>query len=237
MPQPYPKHLTPNFVVGEAIIKRHALSLAGMHAVTQYSMLEPLLSVVMTKLLGSDPRPAVAILAVIKNSSIRNEALRSVAEESLNADDLALFNAVLGVVDSADKERNRLAHWLWAIDDQLPDAVVLLDPRKYASMNSDVAVAMAKGSTSVEQATALQDKMRSMALVYRQQDFQTAINAVERAFFAITNLTIVLDKPNDPSSANARKLLLGSPEIQRALGLAVTKQQPGEASFSKTITS
>jgi hypothetical protein len=55
----------------------------------------------------------------------RTEAFHAVAESTLTGENLELLNAVLAKCQTADKERNRIAHWAWTIEEQLPDAVVL----------------------------------------------------------------------------------------------------------------
>jgi hypothetical protein len=50
----------------------------------------------------------------------------------LTGDRLELLQALLVVTSSVESERNDLAHCLWGISDEIPDAALWVDPKHYA---------------------------------------------------------------------------------------------------------
>jgi hypothetical protein len=221
MPQPFPKHLKAcQFHIGKAaVVERPQLCYLGMSVVIEYASLEVALSALFTRMLGANAGPAVAILSVIKNNNIRNEAFRAVADDTLTKENLEFLNAVLAACEVADKERNRIAHWIWAVERQLPDSVALIDPRKVATIQQHVGI-MSGSSTkpSFDELAAIGEKIRDSALIYRAGDFEAAWNRINRAVVLCITLSIVVGHPSDhPEGAKARKILLDAPEIQQWL--------------------
>jgi len=195
MPQPYPKHLK-NFKVevGVAALKRPQHLMIGMYAVSLYSQVDLMLATAFSNLLGSDPAPTVAMLNSLRNGRIRREAMVAVAKDILIDEEMKLFRAVLSVTGSVEKERNRLAHWLWGIDDQLPDKVVLVDPSKMAKVNTMTTILKAKGNNNFEtvEVEAVMEQMRASCLVYSVAHLQAVEKRMVQANVAATNLGIYL---------------------------------------------
>ncbi len=219
MPQPFPKDFREStFKMGRTTQERPGLCLLGMTVITHYVNLEVTLTNVFLSLLGAEPGPAVAMLTAIKNNNVRNEAFRAVAETVLSREKLELLNAVLAKCETADKERNRIAHWVWATEEKLPDAVILIDPRKYAAFQQKIKITFAMETISTEDASSLQQELRNAALVYRKQDFETAYNHIQRAISLSIALMIYVKQPDgNPEGAKARQMLLDAPEIQQWL--------------------
>jgi hypothetical protein len=202
----------------------------GMHVITQYVSLETILSALFMTLLGANPGPAVAMLTAIKNNNIRAEAFRAVAETVLTGEKLELLNAVLAKCETADKERNRIAHWIWATEKQLPDAVALLDPRKIAAVQQNVGILSDHNKPTVEEIAAIVDTLRNAALIYRANDFESALNHVQRALGLVVTLSILLKHPDGhPEGAKARRMLLEAPEIQQWLDRSNYSTPPNSA--------
>jgi hypothetical protein len=231
MPQPFPKHLKEfMFNIGDAIQNRQTLSLMGMEVISQYVSLEVSLTNLFMTLLGANPGPAVAMLTAIKNNNIRNEAFRAVAESTLSGERLEILNAVLAMCETADKERNRIGHWVWATEKQLPDAVVLLDPRKVAIVQQKQRVLAEGKKPTAEEIIALMGELRGAALIYMADDFDAANSRVQQANISTITLTIFLRHPDGhPEGAKARKMLLDTPEIQQWLARQKNSNPPNNA--------
>jgi hypothetical protein len=56
-------------------------------------------------------------------------ALDAAAKNTLSAEHYELFAAIISLTKSAAKQRDKLAHWKWELSDDLPDALLLTDPR------------------------------------------------------------------------------------------------------------
>lgn len=215
MPQPFPRHLkNPNFEIGQAATKRPLLCASGMHVIAQHSQLDAFLGVMFTRFLGADPKPSLAILRTLQKSHLKREALLSVAREVLNEELLDLLTAVLAICEPVEKERNKLAHWLWGIENQIPDKVILIDPKDFDRINTAIIEIKLGDGLKIEDAERLQELIRKSGLLYGQEDFARLSTASSRAFFLVTTLHILLQQGSaDPEGAKALKMLMEAPEI------------------------
>jgi hypothetical protein len=71
---------------------------------------------------------AHAIFSILQTQALQTKAMEAAAKSALSSDDLAIFDAVLTVVNGVQKTRNRLAHWAWGKCLQRPDLLLLADP-------------------------------------------------------------------------------------------------------------
>jgi hypothetical protein len=115
-----------------------------------WSEIELELGALMVAFLGASAIPTVAIYTDLLAFRTREQALRSAAQKTLSPDHLDIFEAVISIVKSVAKQRDRLAHWLWRISDDLPDAILLIDPRILLPAFADTMI-KALGGTFAEQ--------------------------------------------------------------------------------------
>jgi hypothetical protein len=70
----------------------------------------------------------------LTSSSNQMTVLGAAAKAKLVSREVELFEAVMTIVRTVAKERHRLAHWCWALSDDLPDALLLIDPADQAPL-------------------------------------------------------------------------------------------------------
>lgn len=195
MPQPFPRHLkNPQFQVGDGASQRPALYFMGMAAIAAYSKVEASLGTAMIHLLGADPEPALVMLTAIKNHNIKQMAYAELASEQLGDLDLPLFTGVMKKCAAAEKERNRLAHDLWATELQLPKAVILISSREFSKIRARGHVLRASPNMGIESTKELIAAIRKSGLVYTKADFVQILDQMNDTFFLVTALTIILDR-------------------------------------------
>jgi hypothetical protein len=214
----FPDNLNnPNFTIGRAAAERPQLSLMGMNIIMQHSKLDAAIYSLGVTLLGKDPKPALAALAVINKNRIRNQAILAAADLFMSGEQKDLLSAVLAVTEGADKDRNKIAHHLWATETQLPDSVILIDTDKYAMILADMHLQKDSSPTD-EEALQLIARIRTSGRVYKKADFERILQTVERAFFLVTSLSICLERGADhPEGATQLSQLKAAPEIQEWL--------------------
>ncbi|MFC3642503.1 hypothetical protein [Aquibium oceanicum] len=137
MPQPLSR-VNPNasVMVGNAGIPvfhhNPSLGLLAMESIATWSNVENFLLGLYLELLGgASDRAAIAYLA-IETQSAKTQAIRAVAQSVLNEDHFELLAAILKVAKTAQKSRDKLAHHIWGFSPNLPDALLLVDPRALA---------------------------------------------------------------------------------------------------------
>jgi hypothetical protein len=97
--------------------------------IATWAWVDQQLGLLLVQVLGAEAAPAIAMYSVLKNPQVQELALDAAAKASLRDDQYDVFSAVLMVVESAQKERHKLAHWVWANCEEVPGALLLVDPK------------------------------------------------------------------------------------------------------------
>jgi len=139
-----------------------------MDVIAGWAKLENFLSHLFVRMLGVNPTPAAAIYAALKAEAARDSALRTLAEFSLQPADEEVFSVLLELYDTAGKLRHKVAHWIWGHTDDIPDAVLLCDPRVYTKWLVERAEHIARYRVNEKVPPRLD---REKILVYTEQDF------------------------------------------------------------------
>jgi hypothetical protein len=94
-----------------------------------WSEVELQLGTMMVAFLGESATPTVAIYLDLLAFRTRIAALEAAAKNTLIYEHHEIFKALVTITRSAAKQRDKLAHWIWTCSSQLPDALLLIDPR------------------------------------------------------------------------------------------------------------
>ncbi|MFW6027974.1 MAG: hypothetical protein ACOC9Q_00400 [bacterium] len=120
-------------------------------------------------LAGGAAADAAAVFLSLENASAKKAAITALVDRKLTDEGhKRLFHAISKVVDRRYKERNRLAHWVWGYSQQLPDCLLLADPKS---------LAMAEAQSPDE----LQKSLSEHIFVYRESDFAQILAGNEKA--------------------------------------------------------
>jgi len=105
--------------------------------VSAWSYVEHAQALLLAKLLGTKARIAVAIWEKLTSAALaKREVLQAAAEAVLPDEDLLLFNALMALVRSRAKERNTVAHGMWAYSATLSDALLLIPSNDILDMRA-----------------------------------------------------------------------------------------------------
>ena len=179
------------------LLSNPALASHAMQAVASWSDVEFFLESLFTQMMGGPESVASAAFGALDGKNPKNAALRAVAQSVLNQDALDLFNAILKVANSAQSQRDRLAHWTWGYSPNLQDAFLLADPR------------------SIKTEAGMRDLSNYM--VYRERDFAEIYQLNEQ--IAGWGLLLRFILSNHPANANGElvRQLKQEPRIAQAL--------------------
>lgn len=134
---------------------RPQIALLAMKSIAAWSNVESFMLRTFVELAGGQKADAAAVFLAMETSTAKSAAISALAERKLSAPNLALLRAIIKVVKSAQKERDKIAHWIWGTSAQLLDALLLADPRNL-------------------------DLKREEIYVYREADFVAMISRFER---------------------------------------------------------
>lgn len=159
MPQPLSR-VAPNanIMLGnvpDPTLDRHPdLALLSMKAIGSWSNVELRMLETFVQLMGGPQETATFVFLALESTSAKSSAITAAARQ-LQDDHRRLLTALNGISRTQQKHRDKLAHWIWGDSPQLPDAVLLINPK-----------------TLVDQ---IAHTDRNEVFVYRAVDFQTII--------------------------------------------------------------
>jgi hypothetical protein len=103
-----------------------AVLVSGVFA--RWAWIEHSISVLLLHILGAEAKPALAMFSVLNGQRLQMSAVRAAAKAALPPDQFEIFAAVMSVIECVQKDRNRLAHWIWGSCPELPDSLLLANP-------------------------------------------------------------------------------------------------------------
>jgi hypothetical protein len=213
MPQPlsrvrsnaYVQH-DPNVLDGNPKLARLVANILGYWGLIEYR-----LSLLLVRVLGADAAPALAMFSTLIAQHLQLSALEAAAKSALSDDEYDVFKAAIVVANRVQTPRNHLAHWTWVSCRELPDALLLANPKAAKERDREFLLALERhGSPGIdmEQIAALNSYDPDEVLVYREGDLERAKRDIEEASLIVFLVVIYLDglfrgrrKPSDPSQA------------------------------------
>jgi hypothetical protein len=171
-------HLSPKYAQLVAAIFSH------------WSLVEYRLSVLLVRILGADAEPALAMFATLDAQHLQFRAIDAAAKAALEDNEYDIFKATMSVARSVQTPRNQLAHWVWAHSPELPEALLLAEPKSAKERDREFTRALESGVTDSEKIAALNTFDPAHVQVYREGDLQRARDNLEEAV-QITFLTVV----------------------------------------------
>lgn len=109
-----------------------------MEAIISWTNVEKFLLDTYLAMLGGSTGIAATAYLAIETQSAKVRMINAVAKKTLEPRYFDLLKAILAVAKTNQKSRDKLAHWLWGYSHDLPDAFLLIDPRRSVDgMSSD----------------------------------------------------------------------------------------------------
>ena len=164
MPQPLSRVLPNAGIIlgnaGDRPLARHPeLAVLAIEAIASWSNVEAFMLRLFMQLLGGNESLAASVFLVLENQASKTAAISAAAATALRERpaELNVLRAILSITKTNEKDRNKLAHWTWGDSPNIPDAVLLVNPR-----------------------ASLGELDRSEIYVYKAQDFQSIVRANDR---------------------------------------------------------
>lgn len=201
MPQPLSR-VSPNASIiignaGDRPLSRHSeLAVLAIEALASWCNVEGFLLRLFVDLFGGHGALAAEVFLSLQNQSAKSAAIDAAATTVLrNRDDeLRVLRAILAIAKTNEKERNKLAHWTWGESPNIPDALLLVDPR-----------------------ASIGELNRSDIYVYKAQDFRTIIEANDRLCGFGLQFKFILNNHVANRDGVLLKELMAEQEIQQRL--------------------
>lgn len=111
--------------------KQPQLGAALASVIAAWSEAEMYYGAILIQLLGGNSGPALAMLHALTSTSAQDQAIEAAAATMLADDEMILFTATLTVARRNRKVRHSLAHGCIIQCDDLPDSLIVADPRDF----------------------------------------------------------------------------------------------------------
>lgn len=163
-----------------------------LFAISLYARMDEYRGRILLDLLHARAKPAMAMYFAAHSDNLKIELTLAAAQAELNPDDFALAKAAFDCCKTAGKHRHRLAHWTWHQSDQIPDALIVADPRNRLELEADQVVRYSAEDINHDfdyMEHNAGGELDSSTLVYFELDLKEACDELERAMYAMLQLS------------------------------------------------
>lgn len=122
-------------------MKNPELSGRVLMVLSAWGKLDTEMGVVFASFLNTQAEIGVAIYNQLTNQNTQDGAMRSAASLVLDRHQLDLFLALMKVAKGPRDQRNEMAHGIWGFSEDLPDALLLLNPKIALKLRGQVVAA------------------------------------------------------------------------------------------------
>lgn len=105
------------------------------------------LSYLLVRILGADADPAIAMFSTLTAQHLQFGALEAAAKVALTSEEYRVFQATMRVNNSVQTPRHHLAHWIWGRCKELPDALLLAEPKAQKERDRALTLALEKSNS------------------------------------------------------------------------------------------
>jgi hypothetical protein len=161
-----------------------------------WASIEQRLSLLLVRVLGADAAPAIAMFSTLIAQHLQMGALQAAAKAALTVHELDSFLAVMSITDSVQTPRNQLAHWIWGACQELPDALLLAEPKAQKERDRETILALEESDRrgfDLDKMMKLNTYDPSTVTVYRKGDLERANRDLAEADESAFLLCIYLD--------------------------------------------
>jgi hypothetical protein len=197
----------------------------AFQVIVVWSYTDLALTALTARFLKADFLIVAEMLNALVSQSARQSAMLGAAKAALPGDVLTLLTDVLKLIRPSRERRNAYAHNLWAYHPELPDALLLVDPRRLATVDAQYLAKSAelnqwarKDDGTPPPTFEIEGLDTSEVYVYRQPDIEADLKDAKEAHNLVKMLQAGVTIPG-PGGATIRTLVSNK---VRALRPAVT---------------
>lgn len=234
MPQPLSKHgplksLSIGNNSDSPSRHRPELALLAMQVIAEWSILESFMAGLLVKMLGANPGPAAAMYSSLTGGAAQRAAFRAIADVSINDESVRnVFEATLSTYSSLSVQRNKIVHWTWGHSDDIPDGVLLANPRAMMEyqleMKVDTDALMAGGEfDSNKNRIPIND-----IFIYKKVDFEKLSESINALIRQIMELGFVLTGHAANKDGRLLRQLLETPLVREFVNRRNQRLQSGQ---------
>lgn len=183
--------------------------------IATWAQAENALSLLFLVLLGGNEVVGSQLYNSFESATAKMSALRSVAITSILPEESILFEALLRLVKSKQKIRDKIVHWLWGVSPEFKDGLILIDPKLVLSRNASYMDVKARDTAlAKDQILGLEEHI----YIYRTDDLKRDAKAFEETAITINHAhTLFMTPKTDPDRQELAALLADAPLLREFL--------------------
>jgi hypothetical protein len=206
-------------VPANALAERPELAALIGECIAFWSRVEAQLAIMLSAIMKAETGITAAVFLSIRNSRAQREALTAAAQVGLKDRELEMFSAIAIVYQSLDSQRTDLAHGLFALSDDLPDALLWIDSKHFTHHHIE-SLSETRSDSFLGQLAkdaGSEEKLREKFFVYRKDDFISLRDEIKEFWSAVFRFTLFLQMPTSPLVEQEFQKLYTLAPIERAL--------------------
>ena len=230
-----------------ALLRRPELAVYPMATIARWSLIDKLLAeMLMSMLRSTDLSVGMAMFQALTGGELKRAALLAGAEEAFGSrsEENCLFKAVLRAINPSRNRRNDFAHHMWGTSKELPDALLLVDPKIWVRHSTAVEVhAKALKSADAEKFFLSMFKPepskeldRRKVQVFRKRDLEEDAEAARASAEYALRLSLALQEPKSATADAMWRALLTVPPIQQEFRRLTNENAPATHLQRRTRT-
>jgi hypothetical protein len=196
-----------------SVLQRPALAAMAFAVENHMSGVDAMIASLVGTLAPGAATAVIDYFLDLRNDAPKAAMIQALARSQLIPDYLILFSKVWKLYETAQKLRNPIAHWVWGICDELPDALVCVNPHdllkvdaKRDAMGEIIASAHMDAPTLREDAAGVADAIlfaeyEKEAQVYREKDFEDIIRDLQTLYDIVREfhemVRLFFDRPEE----------------------------------------
>ncbi len=133
MPQPlYKASPGSQLIFGPTMLesRTHLASMIGQ-GISVWAYTETNWGNILAAIMHVDSSAAMRMYAAVEGFHNQRQMVRAVARSNLSGSDLEAFEDTFDAVNQSAKQRHRFAHWIWGVSENLPNDLLLMEPKEY----------------------------------------------------------------------------------------------------------
>jgi hypothetical protein len=201
-----------------ALAERTELAALVGECIAFWSHVEAQIAILLAAIMKAETAIASAVFLSIRNSRAQREALAEAAKVALKDRELEMFSAIAMVYQSLDGQRSDLAHGVFAMSDDLPDAILWVDAKDFTKHTVENWVEQATDNLPFPAATS-DDAVKQSMFVYRKNDLMALRDDIKEFWKAVFLFGLYLRLSSSGMEIIEKQFqrLYDVPPIQRAL--------------------
>jgi hypothetical protein len=220
-----------------ALLRRPELAVYPMAAIARWSIVDQLLAeMLMSMLKSTDLSVGMAMFQALTGGESKRAALLAGADEAFGSrsEENCLFKAVLKAINPSRNRRNDFAHHMWGTSKELPDALLLVDPKIWVRHNTAVEVHAKALKRADAEAFFLsmfkpepnKELDRRKIQVFRKRDLEEDAEAARASAEYTLRLSLALKEPKSSTADAMWRALLNVPPIRQEFRRLTSENAP-----------